>query len=432
MGKPCLSDSDSFELKEHIEHWRREIAEAIRTGKTVFVLLNSLQEVYVATGTKDFSGTGRNQKTIRHVAPYNNYNLIPASINIVNSKGSSMKLYKNINDNLLSAYWNELGKNSEFRVLLSGEGFRKLVITRTGDKIVGGYIKHKDSTGALVMLPYINFERHDFQYEKDDKMFWTDEAVALGARFISSIIEIDKVLRKKGELTPTPSWANQSDYDLPKEKLIREKLLSIESKMEKLQKEKEEQIPHLANETLLKGLLYEKGKPLEYVILEALKILGFATSQYRDSESEFDVVFESSEGRLIGEAEGKDNKAINIDKLRQLEMNIHEDYAKDEVTEMAKGVLFGNAFRLTVPEERGDFFTEKCLTAVKRTNTALIKSIDLFEVAKYLSGTSDKSFSKKCRKAIINSCGVTAFPKVPKRDLSKKEVVSATVDNKST
>jgi hypothetical protein len=60
------------------------------------------------------------------------------------------------------------------------------------------------------------------------------------------------------------------------------------------------------------------------------------------------VVFESEEGRLIGEAEGKDNKAINVDKLRQLSMNIHEDIQREEVTTPAKGVLFGNGYRFNL------------------------------------------------------------------------------------
>ena len=87
--------------------------------------------------------------------------------------------------------------------------------------------------------------------------------------------------------------------------------------------------------------------------------MGFTVSHFENSESEFDVIFESKEGRLIGEAEGKDNKAINIDKLRQLEMNIHEDFARDEVEDMAKGALIGNAYRLIEPEERGMFFYYK-------------------------------------------------------------------------
>ena len=66
-GKPCLDDSNSFRLKEILEHWGQEILGAIKAVKTVFVLLNSLQEVHVATGEVTYSGTGRNQKGTRHV-----------------------------------------------------------------------------------------------------------------------------------------------------------------------------------------------------------------------------------------------------------------------------------------------------------------------------------------------------------------------------
>ena len=89
----------------------------------------------------------------------------------------------------------------------------------------------------------------------------------------------------------------------------------------------------------MKRLLYENGKPLEDAIRITLEMMEFRVEHFENSESEFDVVFESKEGRLIGEAEGKDNKAINISKLRQLEMNIHEDFERDEVSDMAKGVL---------------------------------------------------------------------------------------------
>ena len=163
----------------------------------------------------------------------------------------------------------------------------------------------------------------------------------------------------------------------------------------------------------IKGLLYEKGKPLEAAILKSLKVLGFDCSKYRASDSEFDVVFESIEGRLIGEAEGKDNKAINIDKLRQLEMNIHEDFSRDGVNDMAKGVLIGNAYRLLPPEKRGDFFTEKCLIAASRSKTALIRTTDLFYISRYLSARVNKVFAKKCRKAILETVGIVVFPNIP-------------------
>ncbi len=421
LGKPSLNDTNSFKLQEQLAHWRREILGAVRAGKTVFLLLNELQEVYVATGEKSFSGTGRNRQVTRHVTSYSNYALIPGGINVVNSKGTSMTLCGK--DNVLATYWAELGTVSEFRVFVSDEGVRPLVITKTGNQTVGAYLKCKDAQGTLVLLPYIDFEREDFTYERKGETYFNKKAIQTGNQFISSIVGVDKVLRQGGEFTPAPDWVAQEKFVLLKEQQIRNKLLKLETKIDALQKEKEHLQQALASETELKGLLYEKGKPLEAAILKSLKLIGFEASQYRDSESEFDVVFESKEGRLIGEAEGKDNKSVNIDKLRQLEMNIHEDFSRDEINEMAKGALIGNAYRLSPPEDRSDFFTEKCQTAAKRSSIALIRTTDLFYVSKYLSSNVDKVFAKRCREAILDTVGIVVFPNTPEYETQAPETV---------
>ena len=132
-----------------------------------------------------------------------------------------------------------------------------------------------------------------------------------------------------------------------------------------------------------------------------------------NATSEFDVVFESDEGRLIGEAEGKDSKAINIDKLRQLFMNIHEDFQRDEVKRPAKPVLFGNAFRLAPVEERGELFTEKCQSAAAMSSTALVSTADLFQVAQYLADQQDPDYARSCRAAILSATGRVVFPVPP-------------------
>jgi len=418
LGKPCLDDSNSFLLKEHIEHWRREILEAINAGKNIFILLNKEQNVYVATGEKSYSGTGRNRQTTRHVTSTSNYQIIPRGINVTNSNGSAMKLSGK--DNVLAPYWAAMEAVSEFRVLLDGEGIDPIVQTKTGQKTVGARLRFKNTEGNLFLLPYIEFEREEYTYtnEEDGKIYWTDEAIALGNRFVSSICALDKVLRSSGKLSAKPNWLAQEKFLLPKEEKIRRKLLEVEEQIGTLQNQKETLEQEIADETLIKRLLYEKGPPLEETARIALDLMGFTVSNFKDSESEFDVVFESPEGRVIGEVEGKDNKAVSIDKLRQLEMNIHEDFARAEVEDMAKGALIGNAFRLSEPTERGEFFTAKCITAANRSSTALISTVNLFYVAKYLSGKADKKFSKNCRKAILETTGIVYFPEIPE---TKKE-----------
>ena len=145
-----------------------------------------------------------------------------------------------------------------------------------------------------------------------------------------------------------------------------------------------------------------------------MQLLGFAASNYKDSDSEFDVVFQSPEGRFLGEAEGKDNNMIGIDKLRQLEMNIHEDLSREEFIEPAKGVLFGNAYRLSAINERVEFFTEKCQKSAKRSGTILVRTPDLFRVAQYLSGETDQKYAQACREALLNAEGeIVQFPEPP-------------------
>ena len=160
-----------------------------------------------------------------------------------------------------------------------------------------------------------------------------------------------------------------------------------------------------------KKLLYENGKPLEYAIIDALQTIGFKAENYDDGKSEFDIVFESDEGRFIGEAEGKDNSAINVTKFRQLESNINEDFERDEVTVHAKGVLFGNPFRLIHPNERKEFFTQKAIDAAKRTGIALVNTHELFEVVKYIKNTDNQDYAKLVRECFKNTSGdIVKFP----------------------
>lgn len=424
LGKPSLSDSYSFQLKNRLDHWRREITDALHSGKTVIFFLSELYEVFIDTGQRQYSGTGRNRQTTRIVSPYDNYKCLPIDLEPINSKGSDMKLAKG--GEILSSYWSEFKDNSSYEVRINSKVTKPLVITRTGEKTLGALVKLKETLGNLLLLPYIDLDAEEFSKEnKKGESLWTKDGQQFGARLLNAIVEIDKALRSSSAMTPTPEWANSSEYDLPKESQIREEIFDVSNKIEALQQKKRELQDKLVGEGMLRGLLFEKGHPLEDVILLALNLIGFSADKYKDSESEFDVVFKSVEGRFLGEAEGKDSSAIGIDKLRQLEMNIHEDLEREEVLEPAKSVLFGNAYRLSPMNTRGGFFTEKCLTAAKRSNTALVRTPDLFLVAQYLSEEVNEAYAAECRKAILETKGeIVRFPERPTSAISKTDVVT--------
>ncbi len=415
QGKPSLSDSTSFQLKESSEHWRREIKEAVEAGKTVIVYLSPVQQVYIDTGKRQYSGTGRNQKTTRVVDLYTNYSCIPEKLNPTIAKGSSIKLSVR-GAEALAPYWSEFGEVSEYNAILTDEGIPSCLVTKDGNKSVGALYMSKNSSGALICLPDINFNAENFFRKEEDQTFWTNEAELFAVRLLSSLVSLDVALHKSGEATPEPSWAAKSTYSLSTERGFRIELLEAERKLEEAQKLKEELLEKLKSAGRLRGLLFEKGKPLESSIIDALQLMGFNATSYKDATSEFDVVFNSAEGRLIGEAEGKDNKAINIDKLRQLSMNIHEDLQREEVATPAKGVLFGNGYRLQPIADRETAFTAKCISAALTSSTALVATADLFMAAQYLAEQQDEVFSMQCRQAILTAVGLTKFPEIPIRE----------------
>lgn len=420
QGKRSLSDSLSFQLKECCEHWRREIKQAVETGKTVIIYLPSLDEVFVDTGQRSYSGTGRNQRTTRHIAEYNNYQAIPAELSPVTATGSSMKLSAKGSE-VLAPYWAEFESSSKYSVILTSPKVPACVVTRTGDKAVGAIYRSKASAGSMLLLPDIEFYAESFFKTKGDKQTWTPAAIQFAGRMVSTLVSLDKALRVTGEVTPEPAWASVPLFSLSTETALRIQLLQVERDVEEAQKRKEQIAEELSSASAFRCLLYEKGKPLEAVIIESLRLLGFTAASFKESDSEFDVVFESAEGRLIGEAEGKDTKAVNIDKLRQLSMNIHEDLQRESITAPAKPVLFGNGFRLQPLNERADPFTDKCHSAAATSSTALIFTPDLFAPVQYLIKAPDAEYARACRVAILESTGRVSLPAPPAAEPQQDE-----------
>jgi hypothetical protein len=406
QGKPSL---------ENCEHWRREIKQAVEAGKTVIVYLSELKEVFVDTGQRSYSGTGRNQRTTRHVTEYSNYHAIPAVLSPIIATGNTMKLSGRCVE-VLASYWSEFEAVSQYKVQLTEPKVPSCIVTRSGDIPVGALYRSTSSVGTLLLLPDIDFYSNKFIKELKGKERWTLAAKHFATRMLMAIVVLDKALRSTGEVTPEPQWATEPEFILSTESAIRVQLLEAGRTVEIAQGHKENLEDQLKSAGSFRALLFEKGKPLENAIIGALRILGFIAAPFKNSDSEFDVVFESEEGRLIGEAEGKDNKAINIDKLRQLAMNIHEDLQRENVIKPAKPVLFGNGYRLLKLSERGNPFTEKCISAAATTSTALVFTPDLFPPVQYLVVNADPEYARACRQAMFLTTCRVSFPPTPKMD----------------
>jgi hypothetical protein len=418
QGKPRLSEHDSFQVIKDAAHWRSEIQNAFNSGKTILIYLPELVEYFVENGEKGISGTGKGKTNVTYVSVFSNYSFLPLKFEkVVSSSGKSIKFARDTK--FLTLYWKEYVTVSNYEVILEG-GFdsdKVILVTKTGDKAVGLHLSN--GKGNMVLLPALNYSDAGFvSIEEDDEGdeydVWTPKAIKFGKTLISHIVEIDKTLQADRNSTPAPQWANNDEYRLSNESTLEKEMQTINTKIEKLEQNRMVTAKKLEEEGKLRYLLYETGHILEHALLEALRLMGFTAEPYKDRESEFDAVFVSPEGRFLGEAEGKDNSAINIDKLSQLERNLQEDFQREDVKAYANGVLFGNAYRLQVPSERPEFFTEKCCTGADRARISLVRTTDLFEIARYLKESKDTGFAQKCREAILQHKGkIVAFPKLP-------------------
>jgi hypothetical protein len=235
---------------------------------------------------------------------------------------------------------------------------------------------------------------------------------------VVTLLEIDAKLADGSEKTPAPEWTTAKEYLTKNEIRINNAIDKNQEKISKLEKEIEKLKIELVEEKKLKDLLFENGKPLEDAVIKALKILDYQAENYNDGQLEMDQVILSPEKhRYIGECEGKDNKDVDVTKFRQLLDALNADFARDEVEEKALGILFGNAERLKDPHNRKLDFTTKCKSGADREKIALVKTADLFVVAKYLLENDDPGFKKQCRDAIHNCLGkVVEFPELPSVD----------------
>lgn len=412
-GKPLLTQSDSFAAAEALKHWRAELVQAVNSGKTVIIFLVKPEQVYVHTGEKQFSGTGRSRVTTNIVKPLDSYSAIPTTISNLVPKGGEV-IQPAADLKYLASYWHQFGSITKYEVYFEGKFADILLKTRTGEKVVGATLR-TDSGGTLLLLPPIEFDdKKLLRHREKEEPEWTKEAIKVGHQLLDVLIDIDKALKADKDITPAPKWTQASQWRLPKEESIESEISRVTTEIGRLRQEQNRLHSQLSIEGSLRRLLYEKGPQLESAVLDSLRLLGFKADSFKDAESEFDAVFIAEEGRLLGEVEGKDNRPLNIDKLSQLERNLQEDFTKEDVTEYAKGVLFGNAHRLIPPNDRHEYFTEKCITGAKRLKVALVRTPDLFPVVKYLKQKADNSYAKQCRVAMLAAEGtIVEFPSPP-------------------
>ena len=126
-GYRCLNDDNSSKLREDIERRKNEIIELLKMGRTIVFYTPSNTRCYAATGTKGYSGTGKNRSVTRHVDLVDLTSIIPIDIKIEKSAGKNME-YIGI-ESYLKDFWKKNAKHISYESYLKntvGKPFLKI------------------------------------------------------------------------------------------------------------------------------------------------------------------------------------------------------------------------------------------------------------------------------------------------------------------
>jgi hypothetical protein len=413
-GKINYDEDTSFKILEDIKHWKKELVDFLKSGRNVFIFLSEKKEYFLHTGERTYSGTGKNRKITNIVDSHNNYEFLPIDIgNVYQAYGKHIEFSGNI---ILSNFYKTFKSHLEYKVYLEHHNQSEVIFTGKNKSRVLGLI-HQVGKGHIIALPYLccnksQFIKHD---NSDGKKYWNEKGVQFGNNLINCLLDIDNKLTTDVEKTPTPKWVKNDIFSSKNELKLKQDIKDNKEQIENINGKNKLLNQELIKENFLKDLLFETGKSLEFAVIQALKILGYNAKNYNDGTLELDQVITSPEGyRFIGECEGKDSKDINITKFRQLLESLNADFARDEVEEKALGILFGNPERLEDISKRTLDFTQKCKKGAEREKIALVKTSDLFFVARYLKANKNDKYKKTCRQAIYDNLGkIVVFPKVP-------------------
>ena len=239
--------------------------------------------------------------------------------------------------------------------------------------------------GTLVFLPY-----PPFAVDSD--------------KLVSTLARCAKPILTRDMRTPAPDWT--ADFLVPGEAELFQRIGSVQQNIDELQQGKEELESERQELLDYQGLIYEQGTPLETVVKQALQLLGFSAEPYQNDDIDHDVLLRAAEGVAVAEVEGKDNNAVNIEKLDQLG-RVEDEYRNEHDGDYPDAaLLIGNAYRLTHPDDRKDPFTDKALKTAKRKNFGLLTTVDLFKATvRVLENPDDDDFKVACRKAILETKG---------------------------
>lgn len=392
QGLPSLSDDLSVAMQAAVQRRRNEFADFLNSGHTLIVIACPPQRCYVATGTRDYSGTGRNRVTTRHVQPFDLLAALPvADPKFLVARGERIEV---VGDGPLAALLRRHKDVLRYETVMKEPPGTSVARVAGTDRVVAS-IERSKAGGYLILLPNFELEAEEDsdEDEGEDDEGWIAEAPVIQEELLAAIEQLTG-----GAAATRPAWANT--YATAEQRRLRSDVVVQQREVEAA-RQRLADLKQAAEEAELRDQLFlGSGRALELQVRAVLELLGGEVTEPEPGRDDWRVRF--PEGSAVVEVKGVSKSAAEKH-AAQLEKWVAG--ALEETGAAPKGILIVNTWREAplVDRTRPDF-PEQMLSYCQSRAHCLVSGLQLFVLRAELEANPDAAGSWRTK--LLSTDGV--------------------------
>lgn len=329
------------------DNLRKKLTDLLNGGKNIYLILNQNDKIYYYN---DYT---------RYDFDYFSY--LPIDFNCDICKGKEVVIEKK---EPYFSFFSKIKEYISYDNIIKSSNIEKTLTTRNNDKIIGGFCNIEK--GKIIFIPKFNYSRL-INFYSNQKNGTRDEI------FIKALLELENNLSTTVE-EKLPEWTNV--FYILNEKEILSQISDTKNEVKKLQDKLETQNKELELIRNYKYLLTATGKPLELIVKQVLKEIGFDLLETENNRS--DVIAKYKNIDIVAEIKGL-TKSAGEKNAAQLEKWVSEFISKEE--RIPKALLIINTYcNLPLSERKEADFPNQMLNYSIRREQCLISTYQLLKL----------------------------------------------------
>lgn len=340
------------------DNLRKKLTDLLNEGKNIYLILNQNDKIYYYN---DYT---------RYDFDYFSY--LPIDFNCDICKGKEVVIEKK---EPYFSFFSKIKEYISYDNIIKSSNIEKTLTTRNNDKIIGGFCNIEK--GKIIFIPKFNYSRL-INFYSNQKNGTRDKI------FIKALLELENNLSTTVE-EKLPEWTN--GFYILNEKEILSQISDTKNEVKKLQDKLETQIKELELIRNYKYLLTATGKPLELIVKQVLKEIGFELLETEENRS--DVIAKYKNMDIVAEIKGLTKSAAEKN-AAQLEKWVSEFIEVNE--KEPKAILIVNGYcNLPLNERKEPVFPNQMLGYAIKREQCLISTYQLLKLFIEIKENPDKA-----------------------------------------